>query len=424
MEALQVLEDAEDAIVVVMPSTRPENIHPSGAIPGAIRSMVFAPHPWDFLIWAEDQGKVCLADLRSGLRTKQVILLDPDNEGYSRIDMEINASDAYSRRGDAELEHEHIRNFRAYRSLADDTGDSSFDIDDELAMAETRELAAGRSVARAAQRSEDTQLSRRERDLLDSLRTTAQAEERRSDGSNTRSIHYSELANESRRSTAQQSSLFAQDFPALARQNEETSASASTLPTAFRIMRDYMRERGEPLREPHSRPYIRTERQPRDPNAIMNLQLTAADLVDREDGEQAPTLSDRATLYQGDITRSSASRLLSNLRAAPHSTTGPQAAEILDSADARRRRTILRARERALASNATAAAAAADPARYHTRLSGVITRDYYDPALGLRTAGLSISKDGRKLWAACDKGIFEFEVNVRERMGMPAVQLK
>jgi hypothetical protein len=446
MEALQAFDDAEDAIVAVMASTRPENVHPSGAIPGAIRTMVFAPHPWDLLIWAEDQGKICLADLRSGLRVRQIVRLEPDHEGYQRVDMDINSADVYSRRGDAELEREYIRNFRTYRSLADESS-GTFDIDDELVMAEARTLAEGRSMARAALRlADDTQLSRQERELLDSLRTTAQADDRASLSPNPRSIHYAELANESRRSTAQQSSLFAQDFPALARQNEESSASTSTLPTTFRIMRDYMRDRTREYQNAaaatpsHRRTYV-SSRDPQLDDIVGTTSLSAMlgnnpSSTSTTSDPQAPTLSDRASLFQGDLTRSSASRLLSTLRASPHSTTSPSPTDIPDPADTRRRRAILRARERALASSsatttatATATVTAAnpptmDPARHH-RLAGLMTRgDYYDPALGLRTAGLAISKDGRRLWAACDKGIFEFEINVRARMGMAAVEFK
>jgi hypothetical protein len=433
MEALQAFDDAEDAIVVVMPSTRPENFHPNGAIPGAIRTMLFAPHPWDLLIWAEDQGKVCLADLRSGLRVMQIVRLEPDHEGYQHVDMKINPSDAYSRRGDPELEREYIRNFRTYRSLGDNTRGTSLDIGDDLAMAETRTLAEGRSMARAALRlADDSQLSRSERELLDSLRTTAQTEDGPSLNPMPRSIHYSELANESRRSTAEQSSLFAQDFPALARQSEETSASTSTLPTTFRIMRDYMRDRTSEYSNAATPPHRRSLVSSRDPqldDVVGNSNSNNNDDDSNNNnsssnGQQPPTLSDRATLYQADLTRSSASRLLSTLRASPHSTTAPNPTDIPDPADTRRRRAILRARERALASSATTNTTAADPTRQHTRL--VVTRggDYYDPALGLRTAGLAISRDGRRLWAACDKGIFEFEINVRERMGMAAVDLK
>lgn len=45
-------------------------------IPGAIRSMSFAPPPWDLLAWAEDQGRVCVVDLRNAFRYRQTIELE------------------------------------------------------------------------------------------------------------------------------------------------------------------------------------------------------------------------------------------------------------------------------------------------------------------------------------------------------------
>lgn len=43
---------------------------------GTIRSMSFAPPPWDLLAWAEDQGRVCVIDLRNAFRYKQTIELE------------------------------------------------------------------------------------------------------------------------------------------------------------------------------------------------------------------------------------------------------------------------------------------------------------------------------------------------------------
>lgn len=44
--------------------------------PGAVRTMAFAPAPWDLLIWAESNERVCIADLRSGLMPRQTICLN------------------------------------------------------------------------------------------------------------------------------------------------------------------------------------------------------------------------------------------------------------------------------------------------------------------------------------------------------------
>ena len=504
MLALHECEDAEDAIAVVMASSRPETTHHTGngmAIPGAIRTMIFAPPPWDLLIWAEDQGKVCLADLRTGLRKRQTVLLDPELDMYERVEMDPEPIPESYQRHDPEMIREYVNNYRSYRSLADDHGGEipgPFDIDHELALAADstsgRTLAEGRSMARAALRlADDTQLSRRERELLDSLRTTAQTEEREREriqerdraSPMPRSIHYSELRNEDSR---RQSALFTQDFPALARQNEDsTGPSSATLPNTIRIMRDYMRSQRDTNNSSGSgiRAYDpNTREQDLDDALAATATTTSAE-------PQPPTLSERATLYQGggastseSLTRSSASRLLSTLRTYPFDRTAsstqsnertPTQASISTSAagpsledpsETRRRRAIFRARERALAQQATTTSSSAltpttaidhatltpsqAAARYHTRLGAVAAGsasaslglpppgsagygygyaighrgDNHDPALGLRTAGLAMSGCGRWLWVACEKGVFELEVDLGRRRGLKGVSYK
>lgn len=46
---------------------------------GAVRSMSFAPPPWDLLAWAEDQGRVYVIDLRNSFRYRQTIELETDS---------------------------------------------------------------------------------------------------------------------------------------------------------------------------------------------------------------------------------------------------------------------------------------------------------------------------------------------------------
>lgn len=46
---------------------------------GAIRSMSFGPPPWDLLAWAEDQGRVCVIDLRNAFRYRQIIELETES---------------------------------------------------------------------------------------------------------------------------------------------------------------------------------------------------------------------------------------------------------------------------------------------------------------------------------------------------------
>lgn len=69
VEKLELLE--EDPIITIVQSSRPLQY------PGAVRSMIFAPSPADLLIWAEHGGRICIADLRSQLMSRQTIVLDP-----------------------------------------------------------------------------------------------------------------------------------------------------------------------------------------------------------------------------------------------------------------------------------------------------------------------------------------------------------
>ena len=79
VEKLYYLDSSQDAVVAVVPSSRPDTRA------GAVRSMCFAPDPWDLLIWVENNGHVCTADLRTGLTTRQVIELDPLADGVASI---------------------------------------------------------------------------------------------------------------------------------------------------------------------------------------------------------------------------------------------------------------------------------------------------------------------------------------------------
>ena len=47
---------------------------------------------------------------------------------------------------------------------------------------------------------------------------------------------------------------------------------------------------------------------------------------------------------------------------------------------------------------------------------------YSGREVGVRTAGLAMSADGRTLWAACEEGVFEIEVCVKRRLFLPAIK--
>lgn len=74
-----VREDMEldEAVLEVIRSSRP-------CLSGAVRSMSFGPSPWDLFAWAEDRGRVCVADLRDAFRSRQTIELETDCPSLER----------------------------------------------------------------------------------------------------------------------------------------------------------------------------------------------------------------------------------------------------------------------------------------------------------------------------------------------------
>lgn len=179
------LDDAA-AVVAVVPSSRPDVINPH---PGAVRSMMFSPEPWDLLIWAEDQGRICIGDLRTGLKTRQVISLEPKEEGLQRATVEDLESDVepYATRDLDDLEREFIAR---YRQLGDSSRAVNYANDYIEARRRTRQIQSVREQshaetarARAALLGDEPQgLTAQEQVILETLRTTRQREDARSQG--------------------------------------------------------------------------------------------------------------------------------------------------------------------------------------------------------------------------------------------------
>ena len=76
--------DTDEAVVSVLRSSRGIS---RDSMCGAVRSMSFAPGPWDLLAWAEDQGRICITDLRYRFKSRQTIELDVDSPDLRRINM-------------------------------------------------------------------------------------------------------------------------------------------------------------------------------------------------------------------------------------------------------------------------------------------------------------------------------------------------
>ena len=167
--------EEDEAVIKVMRSSRP------CVNSGAIRSMSFAPEPWDLLAWAEDQGRVCVTDLRSACQSRQTIELDVDISNATRAHL-VNMDDDYTTAEQRELEIE-ARFVQRHRE--------ALDVQDQLAAVhhatDYMELAAERRrLQREARESglqgrrerEDSPytLTDSERQMLDSIRTDRQRE--------------------------------------------------------------------------------------------------------------------------------------------------------------------------------------------------------------------------------------------------------
>ena len=87
-DTCQIREDMEagDAVIAVLKSSRPalQGLFTSGSV----RSIGFSPAPWDLFAWAEEQGRVCVVDLRNLFQSRQTIDLDTDSPELERADVE------------------------------------------------------------------------------------------------------------------------------------------------------------------------------------------------------------------------------------------------------------------------------------------------------------------------------------------------
>jgi hypothetical protein len=191
------LED-EEAIVAVVPGSRPDIPQPH---PGAVRSMLFAPDPFDLLIWAEDQGRVCIGDLRTGLKRKQVVTLDPREDGLPKIEFEdlphdeLETSTASVTRTLDQLERDFLRRYRDAQAR-DSTTAVNFATEYIEARRRQRQhrqdLTTSRATpgSRAALDDDPRGLTTQEQEILDALRTTRQREEARSHNGVATNVNY------------------------------------------------------------------------------------------------------------------------------------------------------------------------------------------------------------------------------------------
>lgn len=184
MDLLRLVEYGEDAVVQLISSTRPDVV----ASAGAVRTMYFSPAPWDLLVWSEDQGRVCVADLRSGLKVKQILNLDPKEQGIEKVeiaDFDLTLSpEMHELRREADF-------IRRYRRALDSEGTASaVNAANEYFEADSERQRAHRRLGVVESDNDPHGLTAHERQVLEALRTTRQREEAQEQGIMPRSINY------------------------------------------------------------------------------------------------------------------------------------------------------------------------------------------------------------------------------------------
>ncbi|KAI9877814.1 MAG: hypothetical protein M1830_002748 [Pleopsidium flavum] len=232
-------EEDDDAVIEIFRSSRASLPHSASQI-GAPRSMCFSPAPWDLLAWAEDHGRVCVADARHAFRSRQTIELDVDDPEIDRAEITDLADELIHPELRAlTTEARFVRQYREARDAQDDAAAVNFAADYIEASAERRRLQReARERVPGNPESSAQGLTERERQLLDTLRTSR------------------ERMNERERAEAQQQSPFSVNHLPPPRSirvpNDDVSyeeymglptTSSSTSSRASATLRDYIRER-------------------------------------------------------------------------------------------------------------------------------------------------------------------------------------
>ena len=169
-------DDMEDdeAVIDMFKSSRSG---PGYDWPGAVRSMAFGPEPWDLFAWAEDQGRVCVTDLRNHFQSRQTIELDINAIDVERADVS-DFDDEYStaEQREIEIEARFIQRQRDALAAQDDLAAVNHAADYMELAAERRRLQRQlrEAVHSTASDADPYGLTEGERQVLDSLRMERQ----------------------------------------------------------------------------------------------------------------------------------------------------------------------------------------------------------------------------------------------------------
>jgi len=401
-------EWSEDAIVEVVPSTR-ASAEPG---PGSIRAMCFSPQPWDLLIWAEDHGRVCVGDLRTGLKYRQVLTLDPEQEGVQRMSFDDSNNEI-----PLNEEVDRVRSYR--RILGNEDGPRTSVMTDYVdVLRERRSLERLNELVGRATGDQSYGLSAEERQILEALRTTrARMEEERSADDNTRSTNYSA----SRTRSSLRSSSPGASVPTLPSSRQDlrniygSSESARTDADAISALlpqlgslRELIYERNR-LQRDRFLSLSRAEQRHRTTIALNSGNDVANETVSSASstGTEDPWVTIQSALSRTPPTQPSpqtpSTNTLSPSSPTAHISSAQRAAQI-----ARARARAQEVRDLTPNSASHHAQPYVDSRSLHLRMMG-------NPADGPRTTGLAMSPDGKRLFFGTEHGIWAWSLNWRNR---------
>ncbi|KAF2469675.1 uncharacterized protein BDR25DRAFT_326115 [Lindgomyces ingoldianus] len=436
IDVLKSCEYGEDAIVHLISSSRP------GITigPGAVRTMQFSPAPWDFLIWSEDQARVCVADLRSGLKIRQILTLDPKEDGLEKVEIADFDLELSPELRDLRREADFIRRYRRALDSEGTAAAVNFANDYIEASSERRRLHRRLGVvesdndphgltAHERQILDALRTTSHERQILEALRATRQREEAREQGIAPRSINYNTPGSEDTRRYGIASQYF---FPIMPSDNRHRDAlearavvrAARELESRRNIMADMLSEshsnelqaRSIPRRQPSVVLLTTTEAPTSNPEVTANI----TDAVTTRSPNPIPAHARRVDAQiissTDEAWRTIEEALARNVRAADN--VRPTGAPELRT-ELRRLRQLTQMRERLRNARESQPH---DPYSLPSERSSYHRRRSHDPTDGVRTAGLAMSQDGRTLYCGTEEGIFEFHINLHERKGIPAIK--
>ncbi|KAF1945060.1 hypothetical protein EJ02DRAFT_451896 [Clathrospora elynae] len=407
VDLVKIVEYGEDSIVQLISSTRPDTV--TGA--GAVRTMHFSPAPWDFLVWSEDQGRVCVADLRAGLKLKQVLTLDPKEEGLEKVEIADFNLTLSPEMHELRREADFIRRYR--RALDSEGTAGAMNAANEYFEADSERQRLHRRLGVVESDNDPHGLTAHERQVLETLRTTRQREEAREQGIAPRSINYTTsghgdtVTEPTRREVADAMSQFMSEGFVQRHSNRWHNHEPTTPRRQASVIVSI--DAATVNAPPHTHTHITDSAITQSPNPMpTHARRVTSEMVTST--EDAWRTIEEALAGQARAANRSAT---SNPTASVSNPTAPE-----HRSELRRLRQLTQMRERLRTARASQPTTEAYEFSLDLRRP---SRSGHDPSMGVRTAGLAMSQDGRTLYCGTEEGIFEFKMNLHVRKACPAM---